>query len=130
MMMVDSSVWIDFFRNRETAQTTALRSLMEGNEDQLVLLDLVLMEVLRGFAHDREWRLAREALAALPIATAGGEAVALRAADIYRQQRRRGITVCSPVDLMVAAWCVEHGCALLHGDRDFDGIDGLNGWKN
>jgi len=127
MMAVDSSVWIDFFRKRDTPQTAALCALMEGNEDQLVVLDLVLMEVLRGFAHEHEWRLAREAFAGLPLATAGGEAVALRAADLYRQQRRRGITIRSPIDLMVAAWCLEHGCALLHGDRDFDGIDGLMG---
>jgi predicted nucleic acid-binding protein len=98
---------------------------LEDNADQLVVLDLVLMEVLRGFAHDHEWRLARDAFADLPLATAGGEAVALRAADLYRQQRRRGITIRSPIDLMVAAWCLEHSCALLHADRDFDGIEGL-----
>jgi len=127
MMTVDSSVWIDFFLNRSTPQTATLCALMEGNEDQLVVLDLVLMEVLRGFAHDHEWRLARDAFANLPLATAGGEAVALRAADLYRQQRRRGITIRSPIDLMVAAWCLEHGCALVHADRDFHGIDGLAG---
>jgi predicted nucleic acid-binding protein len=98
--------------------------LQEGVED-IVLLDLVLMEVLRGFVHDHEWSLARAALAALPLATAGGEAVAVRAADLYRRQRRRGITIRSAIDLMVAAWCLEHDCTLLHADRDFDGIEGL-----
>ena len=127
MMTVDSSVWIDFFRNRDTPQTAALGALLEDNADQLVVLDLVLMEVLRGFAHDREWHLARQAFASIPLATAGGEAVALRAADLYRQQRRKGITIRSAIDLMVAAWCLEHGCALLHADRDFDGIEGLAG---
>ncbi|SIR68458.1 PIN domain nuclease [Pseudacidovorax sp. RU35E] len=130
MITVDSSVWIDYFRGRTTPRTQALDALLDDSANELVLLDLVLMEVLRGFVHDREQRLARQRLRMLPIATAGGEAVALRAADIYRQQRQRGITVRSPIDLMVAAWCVEHGCALLLGDRDFDGIDGLLGWKN
>ena len=125
MMTVDSSVWIDFFLNRSTPQTATLCALMEGNEDQLVVLDLVLMEVLRGFAHDREWHLARQAFAGIPLSTAGGEAVALRAASLYRQQRRQGITIRSPIDLMVAAWCLEHDCALLHADRDFDDIEGL-----
>ena len=125
MITVDSSVWIDFFRNRDTPQTAALCALMEDNADQLVMLDLVLMEVLRGFAHDREWHLARQAFAGLPLSNAGGEAVAVRAADLYRGQRRRGITIRSAIDLMVAAWCLEHDCALLHADRDFDGIEGL-----
>lgn len=128
MITVDSSVWIDYFRGRATPHTQTLDTLLDDSANELVLLDLVLMEVLRGFVHDREHRLARERLRALSIATAGGEAVALRAADIYREQRRRGVTVRSPIDLMVAAWCMEHGCALLHGDRDFDGIEGLHAW--
>ena len=127
MMTVDSSVWIDFFRNRDTPQTAALCALLEDNADQLVVLDLVLMEVLRGFAHDREWHLARQAFAGIPLSIAGGEAVALRAADLYCERRRKGITIRSPIDLMVAAWCLESGCALLHADRDFDGIEGLAG---
>lgn len=127
MITVDSSVWIQHFRGQETPAVLQLRTwLQEGIED-IVLLDLVLMEVLRGFVHDRDWRLARAALAALPLVTAGGEAVAVRAADVYRRQRRKGITIRSAIDLMVAAWCLEHGCTLLHADHDFDGIEGLAG---
>ncbi len=125
MITVDSSVWIEHFRGQATPAVARLRALLQEGVEDIVLLDLVLMEVLRGFVHDRDWRLARAALAALPLAAAGGETVAVRAADLYRRQRRRGITIRSAIDLMVAAWCIEHGCALLHADRDFDGIDGL-----
>ncbi len=128
MITIDSSVWIDYFRGRASAQTDALDALLDEGTHDIILLDLVLMEVLRGFVHDHEWRLARERLAALPVATAGGEAVAVRAASSYRQLRRRGITVRSAIDLMIAAWCVEQGCPLLHGDRDFDAIEELPSW--
>ncbi|RZI63491.1 MAG: PIN domain nuclease [Variovorax sp.] len=127
MITADSSVWIQHFRGHQTPAVAQLRALLQEGVEDIVLLDLVLMEVLRGFVHDRDWRLARTALAALPLATAGGEAVAVRAADLYRRQRRRGITIRSAIDLMVAAWCLEHGCSLLHADRDFDGIEGLTG---
>ena len=127
MKTADSGVWIDHFRGRVTPAVLQLRSaLQKGHE--VVLLDLVLMEVLRGVVHDREWKAARDLLSELPVFPAGGKAVALRAADIYRRQRRRGITIRSSIDLMVAAWCAETGCPLLHGDRDFDGIEGLQAW--
>lgn len=128
MKTADSSVWIDYFRGRHTLQTDMLDAQLELDDGQLVLLDLVLMEVLRGFTRDAEWKAARRLLAAVPLLCAGGETTALRAADIYRRQRRRGITIRSSIDLMVAAWCVETGCPLLHGDRDFDGVEGLQAW--
>jgi len=127
MMTADSSVWIDFFRGRDTPQVQSLSMVLRDNDAQIIMLDLVLMEVLRGFIHDHEWRLAREAFADLPVATAGGEAVALHAAAIYRQLRQRGITVRSAIDLLVGAWCIEHEVPLLHADRDFDGMAAHHG---
>ena len=127
MMTADSSVWIDHFRGQLTPAVQRLRSALRRDDD-VVLLDLVLMEVLRGFTRDAEWKAARNALSSLPVMPAGGKAIALRAADIYRHQRRRGITIRSSIDLMVAAWCVETGCPLLHRDRDFDGVEGLQAW--
>jgi len=127
MMTADSGIWIDHFRGQLTPAVRQLRGALQ-RDHEVVLLDLVLMEVLRGFARDAEWKAARNALSGLPVFPAGGKAVALRAADIYRGQRRRGVTIRSSIDLMVAAWCVETGCPLLHGDRDFDGIEGLRAW--
>lgn len=128
MRTADSSVWIDYFRGHKTPQTQVLDMQLDNDDGQLVVLDLVLMEVLRGFSRDVEWREARTLLAAIPLRCAGGEAVALRAAGIYRDQRRHGITIRSSIDLMVAAWCVETGCPLLHGDHDFDAVEGLEAW--
>lgn len=132
MITIDSSVWIDYFCGRDTPQTQLLDQALDDSANEVVLLDVVLMELLRGFRHDHEWRLAREALAPLPVVTAGGEQVALSAAAIYRDLRRAGLTVRSPVDLLVGAWCIENDCLLIHGDRDFDGMErlkGLQGWK-
>ncbi|MDA7416965.1 PIN domain-containing protein [Xenophilus arseniciresistens] len=129
MMTADSSVWIDHFRGQLTPAVERLRGALR-RDDEVILLDLVLMEVLRGFVRDAEWMAARKALGGLPVLPAGGKAVALRAAELYRSQRRRGITIRSSIDLMVAAWCLETGCPLLQGDRDFDGIEGLQTWMH
>jgi len=128
MITVDSGVWIAFFRGQETRQTRLLDAVLDDSTHGLVLLDLVLMEILRGFRHDHEWRAANALLAPLPVASAGGEAVAMRAAGIYRDLRSRGTTVRSSVDLMVGAWCVDNDCALLHDDRDFHHMEGLQTW--
>lgn len=92
------------------------------------MLDLVLMEVLRGFRHDPAWQGVRDLLAPLPVVCAGGQSVAMRAAGIYRDLRSRGTTVRSAVDLMVGAWCIENDCPLLHDDRDFHHMEGLQAW--
>jgi len=124
----DSSVWIDYFRGHITAQTEMLSKHLQQDNGEVILLDLVLMEVLRGFTRNDEYDAAHAVLTQLSFAKAGGREVALLAADIYRQQRRRGITIRSAIDLMVAAWCVHNHCPLLHADRDFNGIDGLQPW--
>ena len=122
MITADSSVWIDYFRGAATPEVEALDAVLNDSSHELVLLDVVLMEVLRGFRFPHELRLARQALAALPVVTAGGEAVALLAADIYRALRHKGLTVRSPIDLLVGAWCIQHDCDLIQSDRDFDGM--------
>ncbi len=128
MITVDSSVWIAYFNGRDTSQTRLLDAALDDSSSELVMLDLVLMEVLRGFHVDSQWQAARDVLTPLPLETAGGEAVALRAAGLYRDLRSRGTTVRSPIDLMVCAWCVENDCPLLYADRDFIHMPGLTTW--
>ena len=127
MLTVDSSVWIDFFRGNDTPQVKALSDVLQDNEEQVILLDLVLMEVLRGFKYDHEWLMARAAFSPLPVAMTGGEDLALYAATMYRQLRQQGITVRSAIDLMVGAWCIENEMPLLHADRDFGGMEAYHG---
>ena len=133
MLVVDSSVWIDFFAARATPQRDLLRHLLDHGEVRIVVPDLVLFEVLRGFRHERDHRQARMLLESLSIEAAGGKALALEAAQHYRSLRAQGITVRSAIDVLVATFCIENDYALLHRDRDFDAFEDLRGlrtWKH
>lgn len=134
MITADSSVWIAFLNGHPSAQADALDTVLDDSANEVVLLDVVLMEVLRGFRQDRDWRLAKRLFSALPVFTAGGELVTVAAATLYRDLRRRGLTVRSPIDLLIGTWCIENQCVLIHGDGDgdFDGMvrhHGLATWK-
>ena len=128
-MTADSSVWIDFFNGRDSAAVAALDAALDDGNQDIVLLDVVLMEVLRGFSALRGLRAAERALAALPVVAAGGEATARMAAAMYRSLRARGITVRSAIDLLIGAWCIRNGVALIHSDRDFDGMARYHGLR-
>ena len=132
MITADSSVWIDYFCGRSTAATRQLDAVLDDSSHDLVLLDVVMMEVLRGFRFDRDWQFAKEAFAALPVQTAGGEKLAVKAAGLYRQLRSEGVTVRSSIDLMVGSWCIEKDCLLIQCDRDFAPMagHGLQLWSN
>jgi predicted nucleic acid-binding protein len=119
MMTVDSSVWIDYLKGTQTSQTKQLDAMLGDSSLDVVILDVVLMEVLRGIRSDHEYKNTKEALTALPVQPAGGEKIAIGAAQIYRKLRRDGQTVRSSVDLLVAAWCLHNDADLLHNDRDF-----------
>ena len=129
MILVDSSVWIDFFNGRDVAAVSRLSDLLEDGSAPLGMADLVLFEVLRGFREEQDFHAARRTLAALPVVQIGGEDEALRAAQHYRALRAQGYTVRSPIDVLLASYCIEHDHALLHSDRDFDVLESLRGLK-
>ena len=129
MLVVDSSVWIDFFVDRPTAACDALDRLLADGHTRLVVPDLVLYEVLRGFRDERALRQARLLLQTLSVEPCGGEDIALAAAEHYRLLRARGITVRSSVDVMIAAFCIERDYLLLHSDRDYDAIAAHRGLR-
>lgn len=118
MILVDSSVWIDFFRGEQTPQTEKLDALL-GTEP-LAVGDLILTEVLQGFASERDFNHARRLLATLDIVTLGGEAIALQAARNYRTLRAQGVTIRKTIDTVIATRCIEDDLPLLYSDRDFD----------
>jgi predicted nucleic acid-binding protein len=118
MVVVDSSVWIDYFNGRETRQTELLDSLLGRRE--LIVGDLILTEVLQGFRSDREFRQARRLFLAFPAVTMVGVTLALRAAENYRRLRRRGISVRKAIDVLIATYCISRRVPLLHADADFD----------
>lgn len=120
MILVDTSVWVDFFRNRSTAQSDWLDRNI-GTEG-LVVGDLVLAEVLRGFKDDRGFEEARRLLGRLEQVTLGGEEFAIEAARNDRRLRKVGVTARGTVDVLIATGCLVKGYRLLHSDRDFDGF--------
>ncbi len=129
MILVDSSVWIDFFNGRTSLGVQTLSDLLQDGSAPIAMADLVLFEVLRGFREEQDFHAARRTLAILPVVTIGGADEALRAAAHYRALRARGITVRSPIDVLLASYCIEYEHALLHNDRDFDSLESLRGLK-
>lgn len=121
MILVDSSVWIDFFRNKPTLQAEWLdRNLgVEG----LVVGDLVLAEVLQGFKDDKGFNEAKRLLGQLEQVIVGGTELAIQAARNYRALRSVGVTVRGTVDVLIATRCLTDGFLLLHSDRDFDAFE-------
>lgn len=129
MILIDSSVWIDFFNGRANEPSDALASLLEEGAAPLAIADLVLFEVLRGFRREPDYLAASRALRALDVVAIGGETVARSAAQHYRELRSRGITIASPIDVLQAAYCIDNNYALLHNDRDFDALETLRGLR-
>jgi len=121
MILVDSSVWIDFFRDVPTVQAEWLdRNLgVEG----IVVGDLILAEVLRGFKDDRGSNEARRLLGQLEQVTLGGQDLAIEAAKNFRKLRRIGVTARGTIDMTIATRCLVEGYRLLHSDRDFDAFE-------
>ena len=117
MILVDSSVWIDYFRGIPTPQTDRLDALL-GSEP-VVVGDLILTEVLEGFRSQREFNQALRLMQSVTTVQIGGQDVAIQAARNFRLLRDRGLTVRKTIDCLIATRCIEDGYALLFSDRDF-----------
>lgn len=118
MILVDSSVWIDYFRGVATQQAETLDSLLAT--EPVATGDLILTEVLQGFTSDRGFRQAEKLLTSLDIVELGGRSVAIQAARNFRVLRALGVTVRKTIDTVIATCCIESKLTLLHSDRDFD----------
>jgi hypothetical protein len=118
VILVDSSVWIDFFRGAATAEAERLDALL--GSDLLAVGDLMLAEVLQGFGSERDFNQARKLLTALDIVDIGGRDIAIQAARNYRTLRAKGVTIRKTIDTFIATRCIEGDYSLLYSDRDFD----------
>ena len=118
MILVDSSVWIDYFRGLQSSQTDRLYALL-GNEP-IATGDLVLAEVLQGFGSAQDFNQGKKLLTSLPIIELVGGDIAIQAANNFRKLRLLGITVRKTIDTLIATSCIEKGLALLYSDKDFD----------
>ena len=120
MILVDTSVWIDYFNGVENRQTETLDRIL--SEQSVLIGDIILTEILQGFDSDKDYRLAKQALDPLDCVHLGGKSLAIEAASNFRYLRSKGITIRKTVDMLIASWCIEHDVELLHNDKDFDRI--------
>jgi predicted nucleic acid-binding protein len=121
MIIVDSSVWIDFLNRRATPQTRWLQSTRGMKE--IGLTTLVLAEVLHGIRFDSKLRAAEQFFRTMPVFESLAISLSIRSAGNYRALRALGVTVRSTIDCLIATFCIEEGHQLLHSDRDFDAFE-------
>lgn len=118
MILVDSSVWIDYFNGAHTLATQMLYQLM--GYSPIAVGDLIVAEVLQGFSNDRSFEAAKRVLLSMDFIEVGGKDIAVQAARNYRALRERGVTIRKTIGTIIATRCIESGHILLHDDRDFD----------
>ncbi len=118
MILVDSSVWIDYFRRLRTPETERLDALLGA--DEVAIGDLMLTEVLQGFTRDGEFDTALRLLSAVPVIDIVGEDIAIQAAHNFRYLRALGVTIRKTIDTLIATRCIKEHYTLLFSDRDFE----------
>jgi predicted nucleic acid-binding protein len=117
MILVDSSVWIDYFNGTDTPQTLALDNLL--GVELLGIGDIILTEVLQGFRADADYHTAKRLLTSLTLFNMLGYEVAIKSADNLRALRKQGIAIRKTIDVIIATFCLENGHSLLFCDKDF-----------
>lgn len=117
MVVVDSSVWVDYFNGNKTRETGLLDEFLSL---EIVLIgDLIFTEVLQGFRDDVQFNRAYELLGTLLFEPMCGMDIAFASACYYRELRAKGVTIRKTIDMLIATFCIERGYSLLHSDRDF-----------
>lgn len=120
MVLIDTTAWVDFFSGRLLPHVTALQAMIEDDED-LCICGVILTEVFQGLRSDADYRKTKEyfdSLILLPMRKVTFE----RSASLYRSLRKKGVTIRTPIDCMIASVAIEHDIPLLHNDRDFEQI--------
>ena len=121
MLVVDTSVWVDYFNGVESPQTDFLHAILDTTP--ILIGDLILAEVLQGFRHDEDFETVRHILGKFMQESMVNPALAVQSARNYRFLRQKGITVRKTIDSLIATFCIENGHQLLHNDGDFDGYE-------
>ncbi|MBP6218328.1 MAG: PIN domain nuclease [Oligoflexales bacterium] len=117
MIIVDSSVWIDYFNGTENRETNLLDKILD--EQLLGVLDLIYIEVLQGFSKDKDYKIAEKLFSSLSFYESSGKELADAAIKNFRFLRKKGVTVRKTIDVIIASFCVSHDFSLLHRDKDF-----------
>ncbi len=121
MLVVDTTVWVDYFNGVENPQTNYLDAIL--NQTPILIGDLIVTEVLQGFRHDPDFEKVRRMLGKFMQVDMVGPALAVQSARNYRFLRKKGITVRKTIDSLIATYCIENDHELLHNDSDFDGYE-------
>lgn len=121
MLVVDTSVWIDYFNGVENPQTDFLYAVLDTTP--VLIGDLILAEVLQGFRYDPDFEKVRRTLGKFTQESMVNPALAVQSARNYRFLRQKGITVRKTIDSLIATYCIENDHQLLHNDSDFDGYE-------
>ncbi len=127
MVIVDTSVWADYFRGVSSPQTDWVHREVENL--RLGILDLILCEVLQGVVEDRQFAEVHRSLLAFEVFVAGGVELPVAAARNYRTLRAKGKTVRKTMDCLIATFCILNNHELLHADTDFDPFERELGLK-
>lgn len=128
MILVDSSVWIDYFNGRSSPETDFLDEVLGVRP--VATGDLILTEVLQGFRNDKDYSTARRLLTELAVFELLGTKMAVKSADNYRKLRKKGVTVRKTADVIIASFCLEHDLPLLFSDKDFKPFEEHFGLRN
>jgi len=128
LILVDSSVWIDFFRGANSPQRQTLHRLIESEAD-ISITEIIMTEILQGIKQEKDFQTTKKYLLEFPIYSPGGLKTYLEAVGIYRECRKKGKTIRTTIDCIIAAICLEHDLTLLHKDSDFDYIAACTGLK-
>lgn len=121
MVLVDTTVWVDYFNDVETIQTTWLDDHL--TQQRLGIVDLIACEILQGLSTEEEAAEVLGELKQFEIFETGGLELATAAARNYRVLRRKGVTVRKTIDCLIATFCIRGRHALLHCDSDFDPLE-------
>ncbi len=128
MLLVDSTVWVDYFNGTRSPETNFLDGIL--GEEIVLVGDVILAEVLQGFRSDRDFDRARKALAQFPQVRLLDPRLAIKSARNFRALRGKGVTVRKMIDCIIATYCIETGTPLLHADRDFEPFEEHLGLKS
>ena len=120
MILIDSSVWIDYFNGVDSNKTKLFDTVLESQS--ILLGDVILAEVLQGFDKDDDFDKVKEYLSWLECVSLVGREIAIRSSANYRFLRSNGVTIRKTVDMLIGTWCIENRISLLHNDKDFDRI--------
>ena len=121
MIVVDSSVWIDYFNGNINSQTDWLDNAL-GTEP-IIIGYIILAEVLQGFQSDKDFKITQKLLYEFQYMDMVGQDIAVKSAMNYRSLRQKGITVRKTIDVMIGTFCIHHKFSLIHNDKDFDPIE-------